>query len=60
MAIDVKPELSPHLTVDDAAAAIDFYVKAFNAVELGRIPGPSGKLIHGAIQIDGSTLMLAR
>lgn len=59
MAIDVKPELSPHLTVDDAAAAIDFYVKAFNAVELGRIPGPSGKLIHGAIQIDGSTVMLA-
>ena len=59
MAIDVKPALSPHLTVDDAAAAIDFYVKAFNAVELGRIPGPTGKLIHGAIQIDGSTVMLA-
>ena len=59
MAIDVQPALSPHLTVDDAAAAIDFYVKAFNAVELGRIPGPTGKLIHGAIQIDGSTVMLA-
>jgi len=59
MAIHVQPALSPHLTVDDAAAAIDFYVKAFNAVELGRIPGPTGKLIHGAIQIDGSTVMLA-
>ena len=59
MAIVVEPALSPHLTVDDAAAAIDFYVKAFNAVELGRIPGPTGKLIHGAIQIDGSTVMLA-
>jgi PhnB protein len=28
MAIAVEPALSPHLVVDDAAAAIDFYVKA--------------------------------
>jgi len=59
MAIVVEPALSPHLTVDDAAAAIDFYVKAFGAVELGRLAGPGGKLIHGAVQIDGSTVMLA-
>ena len=32
MAIAVEPALSPHLVVDDAAAAIDFYVKAFGAV----------------------------
>ena len=36
MAIDVQPALSPHLVVDDANAAIDFYVKAFGAVEMGR------------------------
>ncbi|EUA50905.1 putative glyoxalase/bleomycin resistance protein/dioxygenase [Mycobacterium xenopi 3993] len=41
MAITVEPALSPHLVVDDAAAAIDFYVKAFDAVELGRVPGPT-------------------
>ena len=35
------------------AAAIDFYVKAFDAVELGRVPGPDGKLIHAALQING-------
>ena len=29
MAIVVEPALAPHLVVDDAAAAIDFYVKAF-------------------------------
>ncbi|MBO0864917.1 MAG: VOC family protein, partial [Mycobacterium sp.] len=28
MAITVEPALSPHLVVDDAAAAIDFYVRA--------------------------------
>ncbi len=59
MAIAVQPALSPHLVVDDANAAIDFYVKAFGAVEVGRIPGPDGKLIHAAVQIDGATVMLA-
>ena len=47
------------LVVDDANAAIDFYVKAFGAVEMGRVPRQDGKLIHGAVQIDGSLVMLA-
>lgn len=58
MAPAVQPALSPHLVVDDAAAAIDFYVTAFDAVELGRVPGPDGKLIHAAIKINGATVML--
>jgi PhnB protein len=58
MAIEVQPAVSPHLIVDGAAAAIDFYVSAFNAVELGRVPGPDGKLIHAAVQINGSTVLL--
>jgi PhnB protein len=58
MAIEVTPAVLPHLVVDDAAAAIDFYVKAFGATELGRVPGPGGKLIHAALTINGSTVML--
>ncbi|MGV0812237.1 VOC family protein [Mycolicibacterium boenickei] len=58
MAIEVTPAVIPHLVVDDAAAAIDFYVKAFDATELGRVPGPDGKLIHAALTINGSTVML--
>jgi PhnB protein len=59
MAIEVTPAVLPHLVVDDAPAAIDFYVKAFDGVELGRVPGPDGKkLIHAALQINGSTVML--
>ena len=58
MAIDVQPAVTPHLVVDDAAAAIDFYVKAFGAEELGRVPGPDGKLVHAALTINGSTVML--
>jgi PhnB protein len=58
MAIEVQPAVLPHLTVDDAAAAIDFYVKAFDAVEHGRVPGPDGKLIHASLAINGASIML--
>jgi PhnB protein len=59
MAIDVQPSVSPVLTVGDGAAAIDFYVKAFDAEELGRVPGPDGKkLYHAALRINGSLVML--
>ena len=57
MAIKVEPALAPHLIVDNAAAAIDFYVKAFDAVEYGRVPGPDGKL-HAALNINGFPVML--
>lgn len=58
MAIEVQPALSPHLVVDDAPAAIDFYVKAFGAEEIGRVPRPDGKLIHAAVLINGAMVML--
>ena len=58
MAIAVEPALVPHLVVDDATAAIDFYVRAFGAVELGRVPGPDGRLVHAALRINGFTVML--
>jgi PhnB protein len=51
--------LSPHIFVSNAAAAIDFYKKAFNAEELTRHAAPDGKrLMHAALLINGSTLML--
>ena len=56
---DVQPSLSPHLVVDDAAAAIDFYVAAFGATEIGRVPHPDGqRLVHAAVSLNGSTVML--
>lgn len=51
--------VTPHLVCAGAADAIEFYKKAFNAVEIHRIPGPGGKLMHGAIRIGDSTVMLA-
>ena len=50
--------ISPHLVVAGAAEAIDFYVKAFGAVELLRVPGTGGKLIHAAVEIGQQFVML--
>ncbi len=51
-------QLSPHLVCAGAAAAIDFYVAAFDAVEMMRMPGPDGKLIHAGLVINGSSVLL--
>lgn len=50
--------LTPHLVCAGAADAIEFYKKAFNAQELGRIPGPDGKLVHAILTIGDSPVML--
>jgi PhnB protein len=51
--------VTPHLTCDGAAAAIEFYKKAFGAVEAHRMPGPDGRLMHAMIRIGDSPVMLA-
>ena len=51
--------VSPHLTVRNAAAMIDFYKKAFGAIEKRRAPGPDGKsIMHAEIKIGDSTVFL--
>lgn len=50
--------ITPHLVCCNAADAIAFYVRAFGAVEFGRLPGPDGKLIHAMLMIGDSALML--
>jgi uncharacterized glyoxalase superfamily protein PhnB len=51
--------VTPHLVCAGAAKAIEFYKKAFGAVEGGRMPGPDGKLMHAMIRIGDSAIMLA-
>ena len=50
--------VTPHLVCGGAADAIEFYKKAFNAVETSRLPGPDGKVMHAAIRIGDSVVML--
>jgi PhnB protein len=50
--------VTPHLICAGAAEAIEFYKKAFGAVELSRMPGPDGKIMHATIRIGDSVIML--
>jgi PhnB protein len=51
--------VTPYLIVSGAAAALDFYKKAFGATELFRMPMPDGKIGHAEIRIGDSHIMLA-
>jgi PhnB protein len=51
--------VTPRLVVSDGAAAIEFYVRAFGAEEVGeRFTGPGGELIHAEVRIGDSVVML--
>ena len=56
---DVQHTVTPYLTVRGAAAAIDFYVAAFGAVEHHRLVGDDGRIGHAEILIGDSRLSLA-
>ena len=51
--------VTPYLYVRDAARAIDFYSKAFGAIELYRLANPDGRIGHAEILIGTSRIMLA-
>jgi PhnB protein len=51
--------ITPHIMVKGAAAAMEFYAKAFGAEELTRMPGPGGLLMHAEIRIGDSVVMLS-
>lgn len=52
---------TPYLCVHDAAAAIDFYVAAFGAVETMRLPqpAPDTRLGHAEVTVGGARIMLS-
>jgi uncharacterized glyoxalase superfamily protein PhnB len=54
----VAVSLTPHLVVRDAARAIDFYRRAFGAVETLRLSGPDGEIAHAELRIGEASLYL--
>jgi PhnB protein len=55
----VRHAAAPYMTLKNAAHAIEFYKKAFGAIETFRLVEPSGKIGHAQIAIGNSTIMLA-
>ncbi len=51
--------VTPYLIIKGAAAALDFYKKAFGATELFRMDWGGGKIGHAEIQVGDSRIMLA-
>jgi PhnB protein len=48
----------PHIYVDGASDAIDFYARAFGAKELFRVTHPNGKILHSEISIGSAVAMI--
>lgn len=53
------PRVTPYLSIDGAAAAIDFYISVLDAKERMRMPAPAGKVGHAELEIGDSIIMLA-
>jgi PhnB protein len=53
--------LTPHIAIANSRAneAIDFYIKAFGATEVMRMPADDGvRLMHAHLTINGASLMM--
>ncbi len=49
----------PHLCIEGAAGAVEFYKKALGATEVMRVPHEDGKrLMHAAIEIGGAQIFI--
>lgn len=56
--VEMPVGVIPHLVCKNGFAAIDFYVAAFGATELMRLPARDGRLMHAALMINGGRVQL--
>ena len=51
--------VTPYLAIKNAVAALEFYKKAFEAVETFRLMMPDGRLGHAEMRLGDSMIMLS-
>lgn len=56
---DDRLHVVPYLCIKGASEAIDWYVKAFDAVEASRMPTPDGRVMHAEIEIGGHLVFMS-
>src|ERR1044072_5735387 len=52
------PPITPHLAIDDVAAALEFYPRAFGATERLRVSLPDGSIAHAELELNGALVTL--
>jgi PhnB protein len=55
---DGSSPIMPRLFCKDPDDAIDFYVHALGAEEMGRRPGPDGQTAHALLRLSGGMFMV--
>ena len=56
---DSYRRVTPCLTIQGAAKALEFYANVFGATERMRTPGPGGTIVHAEIVIGDSVVIIA-
>ena len=56
---DSYRRITPCLTIQGAAKALEFYAAVFGAIERMRTPGPGGSIVHAEIEIGDSVVIIA-
>ncbi len=54
-----KVQAAPYLALDDGAAGIEFYKKAFGAVEEMRLTDDNGRISHAEIRVGGTPIYIS-
>lgn len=54
-----RPTVSLSLTTRDSAAALEFYVRAFGAEEIFRLPDPQGGVAHAEFRIGNTHIFIS-
>lgn len=55
---DSYRRITPCLTVQGGAKALEFYAEVFGATERSRFPGPDGSVVHAEIVIGDSVVIV--
>ncbi|HSI63054.1 MAG TPA: VOC family protein [Candidatus Saccharimonadia bacterium] len=56
---DEYHSVTPSIVIRNAAEALDFYKKAFDAKEVYRLAAPDGKIVHAEMQFGDSRVMMS-
>ena len=59
LAAPVGRTATPYLVIKNAVQAIDFYKRAFGAIEMVRLEGADGRVAHCEIKIGDASILLA-